>query len=526
MADWSGKWKTRLSLFFVGGISGTLYSLSIPSSGFDLLAWICLVPSLLFGLRASRGPLSAGHLWWLGLTCGFAAGIGRVYWIAETLVNFGELNYALVGMTTVGLILFVVAPYTAFFFLICRWLPINSPVFSWLAAAVWVLFDWVQSWLATGFPWQQIGYSQHGNLPILQLASVTGVYGLSFVVVLVNAACAQAILVPRLLLRSVGPVCIAMAAVVTFGYYRLATLPAATEKPYAQIVIVQGNVAQDLKWKFYAIPRITDHYVELTRELVSGRDVDSEHDLIIFPETAMPFYFTDPIYRKYREKICSLARELDTPILVGSLGGSVTRPPLSPPPIYNRAFLIDRNGAVVDFVDKVHLVPFGEYLPMPWLFGYLQEFTREVGQITPAESHRVIEVPNTDFKLGVFVCYESIFPEITRFLVEGSANILVNITNDIWFGHSSGAYQHMAMATVRAVESGLPLVRAANTGISGAVSPWGHILAATPIFETDAISVNVPAPVGPTLYVRYGNVLLVLCSCGLVLAIGVSRCRH
>lgn len=526
LADSSGNWKTRLSLLFFGGMSGALYSLSIPSSDIDLLAWICLVPSLLFGLRVSRNPLTAGHLWWLGLTCGFTAGIGRVYWIAETLVNFGELNYAQVGVTTVGLILFVLAPYTGFFFLICRWLPVNSPVFSWLAAAVWVLFDWVQSWLATGFPWQQIGYSQHGNLPILQLASVTGVYGLSFIVVLVNVVCAQVILVPRLLLRSAGPVFVAMVVVVAFGYYRLATLPAVTEPPYAQIAIVQGNVAQDLKWKFNAIPRITDHHLKLARDLVSGGDIDSDHDLIVFPETAMPFYFTDPVYSKYQAKVSSLARELDTPIVVGSLGGSVSRPPFSPPPIYNRAFLIDRNGVIVDFVDKVHLVPFGEYLPMTWLFGYLQEFTREVGQITPADSHRVIDVPDTDFKLGVFVCYESIFPGITRFLVEGSANILINITNDIWFGHSSGAYQHMAMTVVRAVESGSPLVRAANTGISGAVSPWGHILAATPIFETAAISVNVPAPVGPTLYVRYGDVFLVLCGCGLALAAGLFRCRN
>ncbi len=509
------------TLLLSGGFSGTLYSLSIPSIDIGLLAWVCLVPAFLCGLRRNI-PLGAGQIFLVGLGCGIAAGVGRIYWIAETLANYGGLNQMQALASTAALILYL-ALYPALFFLICRSLPSRSPFFSWLAASVWVLLDWAQSWILTGFPWQQIGYSQHQNLPLLQFASVTGIYGLSFAVVLVNATAAQAILVPRRLLFCSGPVLIAMVGIVAYGHHRLATVPnEPTAAELFRVAVIQGSIPQDAKWKADRKRRTTDHYIELTREFMAENSGE-EYDLIVFPETALPYYLTDPVYEEYRERVAGLARQLDTPILVGSLEG---RSGVAGHPIYNRAFLMDRRGELVDFADKVHLVPFGEYLPLPQLFSYLDQLTAESGRFTRGDSHRVIGLPDGDLRLGVFICYESIFPEITRTLALNNANLLINTTNDAWFGHTSAPYQHMAMAAVRAVECGLPMVRAANTGISGAVAPSGRVLAATNLFETTAIAVGLPQPVPATFYVRHGDILLLLCAIGLAIMAAVARIRH
>ena len=511
-----------LTLLLAGGFSGTLYSLSIPSIGIDLLAWICLVPAFLFGLRRNI-PLGSGQIFLIGLGCGIAAGVGRIYWIAETLVNYGGLNQMQALVSTAALILYLALYPALFFLLICRSLPSRSPFFSWLAASVWVLLDWAQSWVLTGFPWQQIGYSQHQNFPVLQFASVAGVYGLSFAVILVNAAVTQAILVPRRLLFCTGPVLFGMVGLVAYGHHRLATIP---NEPVAaelsRVAVIQGSIPQDTKWKSDRQRRTTDHYIELTREFMA-ENAGKEYDLIVFPETALPYYLTDPVYEEYRERVAGLARQLDIPILVGSLEG---RSGVAGHPIYNRAFLMDRRGELVDFADKVHLVPFGEYLPLPQLFSYLDQLTAESGRFTRGDSHRAIGLPDGDLRLGVFICYESIFPEITRTLALDNANLLINTTNDAWFGHTSAPYQHMAMAAVRAVECGLPMVRAANTGISGAVAPSGRVLAATNLFETTAIAVRLPPPAPATFYVRHGDILLLLCVLGLAIAAAVARIRH
>ena len=510
-----------LILLVAGGCSGTLYSLSIPSIDIGLLAWVCLVPALLCALRQGI-PLGAGRMFLIGLVCGIAAGVGRIYWIAETLENYGGLNQIQALASTVALVLYL-ALYPALFFLICRSLPSRSPFFSWLAASVWVLLDWAQSWILTGFPWQQIGYSQHGNLSVLQFASVAGIYGLSFAVVLVNSAVTQAILVPRRLPFCAGPVLIGMVGLVAYGNHRLATIPGEpSASAHARAAVIQGSIPQDAKWKADRQRRTTDHYIELTRNFL-GENPGESYDLIVFPETALPYYLTDPVFEEYRERVAGLARQLDTPILVGSLEGRRGDPGH---PIYNRAFLMDREGELIDFADKVHLVPFGEYLPLPQLFSYLDQLTAESGRFTHGDSHRALPLPEGDLRLGIFICYESIFPGITRTLALDGANLLINTTNDAWFGYTSAPYQHMAMAAVRAVESGLPLVRAANTGISGAVAPNGRILAATELFQTTAIDVTLPSPVPATFYVRHGNVLLLLCALGLAAAAAIARRRH
>ena len=488
------------SLLFVsgaGGLSGLLYWLSIPATDMYWLAWVCLAPCLLIANFAPRGMVIAASL--IG---GLVAATGRVYWITETLQTFGALPFS-IALLTNGLLIFYLALYPLCFFYICSRMRFNSTGFAWAAASLWVLLEWAQTWVITGFPWELLGYSLYLNRPLLQLASLTGVYGLSFLIVLVNAAVVQILLFRSDLLRLGLPPFLLLLAALSFGYYRLHTLPEESTSPL-KVGIVQGNFTQHEKWNPKRLERTIQRYVELTRSLAAS----SQMDLIVYPETALPYYFRDPSFASQSRQITDLARELGIPVLVGSLEG--LRGSGKPP--YNRAFLIDEKGKIRDFADKVHLVPFGEYIPLPFLFQYLEGLTAESGAFAQGEAHKALSLPNSDLRFGVFICYESIFPEITRTLAGLGSSFLINTTNDAWFGRSAAPYQHFSMVVVRAVETGLPILRAANTGISGLVSPSGEILKATPLFETLACVVSLKPRSATTLYVKYGDVLLLLCA--------------
>ena len=499
------------ALLLAGALSGLFYTLSIPKANVSWLAWVCSVPCLALLPSLAR---STTLLLGVGFASGLVSATGRVYWIAETLQNYGGLS-ASVAVLTNGLLICYMALYPMLFLLLCaRALPdLRSPFFAWGAAGLFVLLEWIQTWALTGFPWELLGYSQFRNLPLLQTASLTGVYGLSFLIILVNGSLAQIIVhaagpdrrrlgVAKVAAIAVPPVLLVVAALI-FGYARLAD-DADDESRQTRIGIVQGNVPQEMKWKPNRSSLTTARYVELARELAH---TDSA-DLIIFPETALPFWFGDPARVREREQVVELARQISTPLLVGSLGFDSKRGTL-----YNRGFLLDESGRIRDAADKVHLVPFGEYLPLPWLFQFMEGLTAESGQFAPGEEgHKILNIPGRNLPFGVFICYESVFPEISRTLARLGASFLVNTTNDAWFGETAAPYQHLSMAVLRAVETGLPIVRVANTGISALISPSGQIAGATALFETATMVVSLAPTKGTTIYVRYGDWFLVLCA--------------
>jgi apolipoprotein N-acyltransferase len=228
-------------------------------------------------------------------------------------------------------------------------------------------------------------------------------------------------------------------------------------------------------------------------------------NFVILPETAFPFYLRHPDNAPYYALLTGLAREMGVPMLVGSLERIDEK-------TYNRVFLISRTGDVLGHQDKVHLVPFGEYLPLERIFGYLEGLTRESGRFAPGRGFRALRLPGRDVPFGVFVCYESIFPDIARACAKDGAEFLVNVTNDAWFGTTAAPYQHFAMGVLRAVENGLPLVRAANTGISGAVDASGRVLVTTRLFEPASITAQIVPRRERTFYTRHGDLLVVLCA--------------
>lgn len=476
----------------LGVLSGVLYALSIPQPSFSYLAWIALVP-LFFALEHKRP-------WLPGLCAGLIAATARTYWISETLQLYGNLPLS-VAIPTNALLIVYMALYTGLFTWLCSRLDFKQRLFAPYAAAVWTLLEWVQSWMISGFPWQLIGYSQWPNLPILQWASIAGIYGLGFLIVLFNGALAQALRFRTIRRYLLGPSMLLL-AILAWGSARLERLDGA-QAPSVQIGIVQGNIPQDRKWKVNRLAWTTAHYAELTEQLAQQAP-----DLIIFPETALPFYFNDPLYRPYRQRMEQLAQTTGIPLLVGSLEGEVGR---RSAPIYNRAFMLDQEGVQTETADKVHLVPFGEYLPLPELFQYLEGLTAESGQFAHGHAHRTLAIPGQSTRVGPFICYESIFPEITRELTLQGADFLVNTTNDAWFGHTAAPYQHFAMSIIRAVETGRSVVRAANTGISGVIKPSGRVQYMTGLFETTTFVQPVDLHDEMTLYTRLGNAILPLC---------------
>ena len=505
----------------VGAGSGLLYCLALPKADQGWVAWGCLVPCLLLVVRGCRGlPLFPRQAALAGLSCGVVSGAGRVYWVAETLQLYGGLGPPLAWLTTALLILYL-AVYPGMFLVACQRLPRSSAGWPWLTACLWTLLDWVQTWILSGFPWALLGYTQYRYPAVAQLAAVTGVHGISFLIVLVNAAAAQAILPPSVRVRSQAMVGLLLLISLAAGSIRLDRLR--SERPEAaalRIGIVQGNVPQGEKWLAAGVGSATDHYSQLTRALT--RD-EGSLDLILWPETALPFRLDAERYQDRRLRVERLARETDTPLLVGSLG-SIS--PSGRPGLYNRSFLTDRTGTVVGTADKVHLVPFGEFLPMPWLFGYLQALTVHSGRFDPGEDHQVLPLPGMEAKLGVFICFESIFPGISRALAARGATVLVNTTNDAWFGDSAAPRQHLAMAVLRAVETGRPVLRAANTGISCVIEPSGRIRERTRLLETETIATSVHPRMESTFYTRWGDWVFLLSGVAVGMAGLLGRIRH
>lgn len=512
-----------------GSTSGILYGLSLPKADLSAFAWIALLPILWYIIRGSQTGESPAppvrHVVGAALTFGIVAGTFRVYWVVETLGLYGGLGLTEAVATTFLLILYL-SLYPTLFGWLCRRCAQNCLAgLPWLAAGAWVLLDWTQTWMFSGFPWAVLGTSQYAMPLVAAFAALAGVHGISFVIVAVN--CGLALLTTGRH-RVAGAVAIVAPIVVllSWGAWHAHSLSAAPPAPALRIGIVQGNIRQDVKWEPNWKQSTLHKYVDLTRRLAQDAGA---LDLIVWPETALPFRLDDRAHAGYLQAVSQLAQQVGTPLLVGSLGTNASgqrtvgqqtgsQQTADQRGLYNRAFLFDRRGQVAAFGDKVHLVPFGEYLPMPWLFDYMQELTAQSGAFDPGLDHAVIELAASDstaakIRLGLFVCYESIFPSITRSLASGGAEILINTTNDAWFGTTAAPYQHFAMVALRAIETGRPVVRAANTGISGAIGPDGRVLHATDLFDTTVLVADVSPHTVVTPYVRFGDVIVVLSGC-------------
>ena len=502
-------------VFGIAALSGFLIFLSIPIFDWWPLAWLALVPVMLV-LHDSPHRMIAS-----GLTFGFVSGVGKVYWITETVVNYGGLN-PILGLFSMSIVALLVGGYGFIFCIFVARTGWQCTLFPLLAASVWTAMELLQTYLFTGFPWELLGYSQYRALPIIQIANITGVYGVGFLVVLVNATVAQTVIALRdgmdwrPVVCAMMISCTLLLSTAAYGFITMSQIRSAERQSQPlRVVVIQGSVEQGLKWSKAMVQTTVDTYVDLTRNILTEKP-----EFIVFPETAMTFYLEARAYRKQADRVHRLTAEADTPILTGSLG---FRPDSKG--IFNSALMVAPGRGVIGRYSKMHLVPFGEYLPLSGIFWWLSGLTDDIGAFTPGEYRSVMDVPGHDVRVGTVICYESIFPdEVRRFTADG-ANVLVIMTNDAWFGTSSAPMQHFTMAVLRAVENGVPIIRAANTGISGYISAMGEISGMTPLFERTTTSQEIKPGSGLlTIYATYGDVFAYLCC--VVALIGVVQSRR
>jgi len=467
-------------------MTGGLLVLAYPKLDLWSVAFVALVP-LLVAVRGAGWRTAAK----LGFATGLAFFLGSLYWVALTVVNYGGVPWV---PATGVLLLFAayLALYIAGFGAAVAVMGQSGPKFVLSTAATWVSFELLRSHLFTGFPWLLLGHSQYQNLQLIQIAAVTGVYGISFVLAGINAAIADA-LVGSGGWRARGG-SLVTAGLLTGGAlaYSQMNNPQIIP-PTIRVALLQGNIAQEIKWD----RGFQDETVSVYRNLTLAQ-ARFRPDLVIWPETAVPFFLRhDPRL----SRIERLADEIGAPLLVGAPdrdGGSPERYTVS-------AFLLEPKNSISRKYDKIHLVPFGEYVPLRRLLFFVDKLTQgAIAEFVPGAEFTVFSVPAGRF--AVSISYEIYFPAEVRQFVRNGAEFLVNITNDAWYGQSAAPYQHMAMTVFRAVENRRYLVRAANTGISAVVAPDGRIITSSGLFERTAVTGTIAPINGLTFYARYGDV--------------------
>jgi apolipoprotein N-acyltransferase len=452
------------------------------------MAWVALAP--LMATALSRSPRVAFGWGWLFGTVFFTV---LLRWLNFTFRVYSAIPWPLTWVPTVALAAYC-ALYLALFAAAVSWVGRRRSMGWALAVApfLWVVAEWLRGHVLGGFPWGSLGYSQYLRLPVIQIAELGGVYAVSFVLVAANAALAACLVLPWR--RATGAVVLGgglIGVTLLFGTSRLAEAPRPAE---ATIGIMQPAIEQPLKWEPRHTATTLAIYMALTRRAGAERP-----DLLVWPETAAPTRLEeDPVLLG---ALRDLAGAYGMPILVGSIDLEGT----TPERMYNTAFLVTEAG-ITGRYDKMHLVPFGEYLPFSSVMGFVKGWAEFVSEMDSGT--RPVVFPGPPAPFGIVICYEGIFPDLFRAFVRGGARLMVNMTNDAWFGRTSGPFQHLAMYPFRAVEHRVAVVRAANTGVSAFIAPTGQIARHMGLFARGNMIDRVPLRVGQTLYARLGDWLV------------------
>jgi apolipoprotein N-acyltransferase len=486
--------------------AGLLWLAFPGGGGIWPLLFIALVPLLLAVIK-TRTVRQAG-------ICGVLTGLSHflvlLYWLVTVLGRYGGLPPFL-SIPALVLLALYMSLYMGVFALIARLFFVRIPwqIALWVIPAVWVALDWCRSFLFTGFPWMDLGYAL-ANVPwLIQSADLWGHYGLSYCLVLINTLVAMLFLsgtckrgqlswfIPVFLL------CCGVALYSSLRWQQIGRQMLVSET--MRIGVVQGNIAQDLKWSPQLQQETLTNYIGQSRGLIEK----NHPSLVVWPETALPFY---PVAHPLLQPVRNLAVQGQISLLTGAPwyeqddgsgdGQGLRR-------YYNSALLFDASGQITDKYSKSHLVPFGEYVPLKKFLPFLAPVVEAVGDFRPGVIQHPLACQNA--RIGVLICFESIFPDIARKWVGVKANILVNLTNDAWYGRSSAPYHSLAMTVLRAVETRRSLVRAANTGFSGFIDPLGRMRMVSPLFEPWAESAEVVLMDEETWFVRWGYLFAPLC---------------
>lgn len=478
-------------------LSGVAGALAFPTTDWPLLAWLWLVPAFCSALwRTPRAALADG---WLAGSVFF---IVLLRWLDFTFQSYSAIPWPLTWLPIaalaaycglyVGMVTMVVALLRGR--LGAGWALAAAP-------ALWVAGEWVRGWLLGGFPWGLLGYSQHTVLPVIQIAELGGVYAVSLLIVAVNAALAGlCVLGPRRAALGVGAAAMLLALSLGFGWLTLTREfgpEAERNRRFIHISVIQPAIEQGQKWDPAYQAETLAVYERLTREASRSKPA-----AVFWPETAAPIFLRgDPVLLG---RLVALVRDTGVPLLVGS----VDRLPGPNGKFLNSAFLLGDQGITAKY-DKIQLVPFGEYVPLASLIGFVRQWAEFISDFAPGAAQTVFPLPGAPF--GTVICYEVIFPNLFRGFAAGGADFMANITNDAWFGRTSGPWQHLGVLPLRAVENRIAIARAANTGVSALIAPDGRVGPILPLFERGFLNLSVPLRSRTTLYTRLGNWLVYVC---------------
>jgi len=443
-----------------------------------------------------------------GLGTGILLHIFQLYWIVSVLVQYGGLPWY-VAVPAMLLLCVYMSLYTVLFAAGFHYLNRSPhalvPVIG--APALWVGLDWVRSWFIGGFPWMDIGYGLPSYPSLLQGVDLVGHYGLTFIIVLLNVFFVVLLQRERSALQRsmVATLCVAVVGGwLLYSVERKRDVEALMiSADTATVGIVQGNVEQSRKWSPETRLQTVHDYVRLSAELLE----EEPASLILWPETALPFY---PRRNEYLQPLIEFVWDSQVHVMSGAPWYEVeedrTKRLLT---YFNSAMLMEPSTSFVVGYHKSRLVPFGEYVPFKQYLPFIAPLVEAVGDFTPGRIERTVDVQN--MRTGVMICYESIFGDLGRAWVETGANLLINLTNDAWYGKSSAPHQSWAMTVYRTVETRRSLVRSANTGISGYIDPTGTVGIESGLFVPWAAPVTVPLLDVETFFVRGGYRFAPLC---------------
>ena len=506
------------SRFWLSACSGILLICSFPNLNCYPIAWIALVPLLV--------ALSKVDNWKSAFIVGYISGF---LFFAGLLVAIALLYpYANIFVTLLGYILLVAytAVYFGVFAVILRHLPWKSGIlYATVAATLWVSLEWVRGWLLTGFPWGYLGYTQWNNPIGIQIASITGVYGVSFLIIFLNAGIASIIIRKNEWKRELTTVGIPiLLTIVCIGYGVLViNRNEPTSKTEVKVALIPGNIPQIEKWNPNKFPDIFRKYVRLTIEASKENP-----DLIIWPETTVRGQILTGEWTTYHNVFLQMLNSIgDTPMLIGATDPDVLGD------VYNRVVSVSSDGEILGKYAKMHLVPFGEYVP---LGNFLPNFIQFL-PFEPGKSVRILPITKPgegkdkkdSVKVGTSICFESAFPNHFRKFVKKGANVMGILTNDAWFVKTAFPELHLAMAPFRAVENRRNVFRCANGGYTCIIDKFGRIKSsfATPDNDNEYVIQDISLSDGKkTIYTRYGDWFPILSTLVTLLIISVQIKHH
>ena len=494
-----------------------------------LLSWI--VPVGLVVAVSGRTPRQAARS---AFFASFVTHAAFFYWFLVVTMVYAGMPFVL-GILAPLVPALYVGPFTALF--AWAWRRFERPGLLGVlgGAALWVAVDWARGHLFGGFPWATLGYGLHQDAPLLFVTRWGGVYGLSFLAAAVGIAlgrviCARGDAAESASARRVlGGVVAIVALLHGVGFAVGDPMPEEGGRTI-RVAALQGHVDQGEKWAAERRERIFARYLALSEEAARAGA-----EWIVWPETAVPGIIeNDPVLRG---RLGTFAEDHGVSLVVGGMGVEIDYEARRYSAFFDSAFLFDPDGALEDRYDKTHLVPFGEYVPLRAVLGaFFQSIATGLSSsdVTAGERPRNMAIvepgagPEAERLLaGVPICYELLFPDLVRRFGGEGASVLLAITNDAWYGRTGAPHQFLAMTALRAAESGLPLVRAANTGISALVDASGVVGRRSPLFEEAIVSgeIEVFAERTPTFYARFGDVFVALCGVAFAALAASGRLR-